>query len=964
MASPSPSKNTTTTNSNNNDTTNNTNKDRSHLIEYISRLKTQLNNYTNTNTTTITNNNINSSQVTATTSDTATTTTTKPTQIIQEETATIRSSVIKRLSELLIDAERMTRGIATIDTINNTNNHTEQLNNHDDSLLLPPTITITKDVVVWLGYENYKVIPRKRRKLANNNNAAILPPPPPSNNLLSPTISTTSMENPASLLTCGEIKQEAARQFNINANEYMIASQTLQQQQQQQQHSRSRNNTLTGNNNTNNNTLNNTTTTTDHAESPPLGVVASDSIVLLPDWLTLPLDVTKLILLKKSSPTSLEDTILPSPPPPPPPPPVSAQSPFENQSKRNNNNNNNPATAPPTATHRFLPAYSTAAPPDIETILPNNLTWSDILPHLSYLIFTCLLIAWLLTINSQMGSTIVALHESVVRSLQKPFPSTFQGQRVVVIINQNVTTIQQTWDWIKGPLSELVVGIPTIGIPPPPPQQQQGEGVWWGTSPAYVDSWIVSNRAYRILSGIRLRQMRVISRPCTYGRPNSICYPPYSYSVSNTSSYGRSDAPYPAGFVWKSSEAIGPSQGGAPTIQGHCATYDPSGFVVDCMDKLSYISTLVELEHNGWIDEATRAIIVEFSIGTPLGVAASVRVLNERSTAGVVYASVECNAFQVMGATTPSTSTPSSSSCAGYHCTSPLAIEICLAIFCSLLFILRVIQWWNLITGDFSTNNKKKSTTISGLTKPSPTFLIPLQKPQTQPWSWNSSESWMFLFDFSFYIVYLTSLGMSVTAFSAVTSFNYESNEKYISLDVLHDNVNIILRFRVILVVAGVSRMFWLARFPSHSARYRVPGLVQQTFWWSMIWFLGSVMILIPIIISVLLVLRSVTSQNHFVEALLGGVVHSMVLPGFFGLGSSTNHSAMNGQGWTATVVLFVVCVVWVFVIPALIAGVILGYQYLSLVDRARRLKELDVVDSTAKTDPHNNNDGRGNNRR
>lgn len=199
----------------------------------------------------------------------------------------------------------------------------------------------------------------------------------------------------------------------------------------------------------------------------------------------------------------------------------------------------------------------------------------------------------------------------------------------------NVSGMDEVWEWMRGPLSDfLLLERKEIALLPTNPG-------WWGnikpsecnatSVPAskrcrYIpDSgyenrtrWRVKSSNIEVLGSIRFRQFRVRKNTCNY-RTRKTCYGEYNQNTVSTSYYGANpkDIGERCGFTWYSQKEMGYGSTAisVPTKTG--TILDPNGFVLDVHTQDSWTTALDYLQHNGWVDAATRAIMIEFSLRNP-----------------------------------------------------------------------------------------------------------------------------------------------------------------------------------------------------------------------------------------------------------------------------------------------------------------------------------------------------------
>lgn len=83
--------------------------------------------------------------------------------------------------------------------------------------------------------------------------------------------------------------------------------------------------------------------------------------------------------------------------------------------------------------------------------------------------------------------------------------------------------------------------------------------------------------------------------------------------------------------------------GGTPQLRGQLATYDASGYIRDFAgNRQAWLAGLAALRAGGWVDRATRAVVVSFNLfNDNLDLYLSVQVLLEQHLAGALLPSVQ-----------------------------------------------------------------------------------------------------------------------------------------------------------------------------------------------------------------------------------------------------------------------------------------------------------------------------------
>jgi hypothetical protein len=142
--------------------------------------------------------------------------------------------------------------------------------------------------------------------------------------------------------------------------------------------------------------------------------------------------------------------------------------------------------------------------------------------------------------------------------------------------------------------------------------------------------------ANRLLGGVRLRQARVkMQSDCQIGPMFSnygiSCYPPFGTDVQSADSYGPNSR-----FVYSADpEGI--------TFSGKLGSYTADGFMEMLpTNQTSAVSAIEQLQSDGFIDDATRAVFVDFSVWNGnVGLYATVGIAVEFGAGGGVKNAVD-----------------------------------------------------------------------------------------------------------------------------------------------------------------------------------------------------------------------------------------------------------------------------------------------------------------------------------
>ena len=506
----------------------------------------------------------------------------------------------------------------------------------------------------------------------------------------------------------------------------------------------------------------------------------------------------------------------------------------------------------------------------------------DALSYASVTIFLSFFL-WALQNGNGNGNVPGLLERSLMRSLEAPYNSVRNGEPTIIRMNVDAATIDDVVEWVRGPLATTLVdpSLDSIAFAPPSTstststsKAKANDVPWWVTLAMAQNAWVAPSRGFVVASPLRFRQLRVLANASCAVDPRAehtinACYAAYAFANSNTSLFGW-PAPGAPGFTWASAVRLGPANNGAPSVSGRIATYDPSGFAIDVAGPSTLLSTFEALLANAWIDDASRVIMVEFTVGNPQALA-SVRLLGELGTSGMAYPSVSVRAFPIPAANAPS--------CASYSS-------------CSALLGLDIIS--GLVLGF-----QALSTIVPHFSGPTKTE--------------NTLAAWLpALFDVSFLAVFLTMVGFTATAFSQAASvasklgFGGGSGAaaplptSYVSVDPVVSTFLTATRLRATLVVIAAGRVVWVAT-PSSLARRA--GVVTSAFVLVLATALST-----PLLAAMLLLVDVVPPLRGKQVGLVTSAYSDFLVP--------------DGPdvGWPRFVFLVLVAAVWMGVVPGAIA--------------------------------------------
>ena len=148
-----------------------------------------------------------------------------------------------------------------------------------------------------------------------------------------------------------------------------------------------------------------------------------------------------------------------------------------------------------------------------------------------------------------------------------------------------------------------------------PFSQLESPAHWWGFMRSTFVPGILSpdfdpghdNRALELITGPRIRQVRVRSAACSdevFVRPaGSRCFPPFAEGEMATEPFGP-------GWNWTAAEE---TIGYDKELHSQFGPYSLSGYIVPNISTSvpEFNAVLTQLEADGWIDAQTRAVIVD-----------------------------------------------------------------------------------------------------------------------------------------------------------------------------------------------------------------------------------------------------------------------------------------------------------------------------------------------------------------
>ncbi|CAF1671065.1 unnamed protein product, partial [Adineta ricciae] len=170
-----------------------------------------------------------------------------------------------------------------------------------------------------------------------------------------------------------------------------------------------------------------------------------------------------------------------------------------------------------------------------------------------------------------------------------------------------ISTIDQCWEWIENIFASK------MRIQP-----------WYNSDVPQNLTGYINDKSNRIIGWSVMRQLRVKSTKCSGERVISICEDDYSFFneekrsfgpgwINETSVGGTYSSSILGAFKYNSSDELD-----SYVYRGEHGTYDGGGYVYEFLGSLSDLtSNLSKLHQLGWIDEKTRAILIQSTLYNP-----------------------------------------------------------------------------------------------------------------------------------------------------------------------------------------------------------------------------------------------------------------------------------------------------------------------------------------------------------
>lgn len=145
---------------------------------------------------------------------------------------------------------------------------------------------------------------------------------------------------------------------------------------------------------------------------------------------------------------------------------------------------------------------------------------------------------------------------------------------------------------------------------------------WYNGHPPQYLSGFIDDKNQRLISWPTMRQIRIRSTPCSAQKLETLCQDDYQLSNEEQRSFepgwinethGKVNSSIERAFVYRSSEELD-----SYWYIGDHATYSGNGFVYEFRGRLHEIKkNISELHRHGWIDNQTRAVIIEMNFYNP-----------------------------------------------------------------------------------------------------------------------------------------------------------------------------------------------------------------------------------------------------------------------------------------------------------------------------------------------------------
>lgn len=179
---------------------------------------------------------------------------------------------------------------------------------------------------------------------------------------------------------------------------------------------------------------------------------------------------------------------------------------------------------------------------------------------------------------------------------------------------------------------------------------------WYnGENPLNLNGYL-NDRSNRLIGWVSMRQLRVKVKTCSDQRLISRCENDYNFFNEEKQSYSPGwtnetdsneyNSAIIKSFQYQSSENLD-----TYVYFGEHGTYSGNGYVYEFRGSLANMkSNLTELHRLGWIDQKTRAVIIQMTLYNPnVGLFTSLTVLAEFLATGGVFTSIRIEPLNFYG---------------------------------------------------------------------------------------------------------------------------------------------------------------------------------------------------------------------------------------------------------------------------------------------------------------------------
>ena len=201
-----------------------------------------------------------------------------------------------------------------------------------------------------------------------------------------------------------------------------------------------------------------------------------------------------------------------------------------------------------------------------------------------------------------------------------------------------ISTIHEYWNWLEGSF---------VG-------KMRAQQWYNGDAPRYLAGFI-EDKNNRLIGWPTMRQLRVKSSLCSYTKFRSDCAHDYDLSNEEKHSFAPGwinetsedfHSTIRQAFRYQSSENLGTS-----FYVGSHGLYSGNGYVYEFRGRLNDLrSNLSQLHQLQWIDQRTRAVIIQFTLYNPnVNLFTSVTILTEFLSTTAIYLSARFESIDFYG---------------------------------------------------------------------------------------------------------------------------------------------------------------------------------------------------------------------------------------------------------------------------------------------------------------------------